>query len=739
MRQALLAGAVVALALVSASALGVEINAFPETTPLSPMSVVVSWTTDVPSDSLVEYGVGQLYNHSVHDPVFVTDHEVTVPLSETEVVYNFRVTSADGGLTEPDTGYDWYTNLPYLVTFQFPEEEEVVSGEVWLKGSPAQPRIEIMHAVFEVIPDATGVPVLVGEDFDGTDWTYGSEPMPFGDGWSTYWDTTGWPEGGYTARVTMNTGIGVYFGTRHIWLDHTPPTPEVVMPAFGQRCYGVVSVLANGAQGAQQVIFAEQQAPGIVNLATVAFKQSNYNWASHGKPSKGMCHPCTQASILWTNPAVRNYYTRNGSVSETRAKQMLVWNLASNKQTDAGGTSDTMAKEGSILVLSGLRENIPGFDWGYKEVQGPVDIKKLKKAVTEPAGKVMGVGVTLRGANGWGHTLAVSKVDDNEKKDKDGNPYYDVTFTNPATGQNETYPVSPNGTFSYGTVGTVTMGSGFQFTGTMPPSGGGDGASMSAAAGSGWQMIGIDTDPTDGWSMNWDTTGKPPGLYFLRAEATDSNGTTGFDITEVALPAQTTFAGAKSQPDGMPVDLTGNYAVTHVSQPNWWMEDTSRVFGIGVVGGCPSVVRDDVVIAVRGSMTTDGAERKIAAYDVTTSGGTFVIRPLGMPNRSLVGGDSGTGQAGISGHYGLNNVGTLIRTWGEVVEVDPAGGWFRIDDGSTYSNGIPVRPKVLLPAGASPPSPPLHVLVTGISSCEQEDADLKPLILIRTAGDMQEL
>ena len=739
MRATRLAGAAIALVLLRTCASGVEIAGFPETTPASPMTVVVSWDTDLPGDSLVEYGVEGVYPHVVYDPALVTEHSVTVPLFETEIVYDFRVSSADG-ITEPAIGYDWYLNQPDLVTFQYPENGQTVTGEVRLKGCAAQPRVEVLSAAFEVVSNDTGLTVFVGVDNDGTDLIYGTEPAPEGDGWSAYWDTGVCAEGGYTARVTMNTAIGVYFGSRQVWLDHTPPVPEITSPPFGGRCYGVVPVTASGAQGANQVLFFEQQAPVIVSLPTVSFIQGQYNWPPE-KPGKYMCHPCAQASILWTNPQVRNYYTNhpyNPNHSETVGRQLLVYNLADKKGTTAGGTSDDGAKSGSQLVLGNLKEKCPGFDWKYNEITGPIDMKKLKKAMTEPAGKVQGVGICIRGPNGWGHAMAVSKVDDNQKKDEKGNPYNEVTFTNPANGKSETYRVSPNGTLTYPASGpnqfTASMGSGFQMTGSPPPAG------ERASASDGWQPIGADLDPSDGWSVMWDTTAKPPGLYFLKAVATDPDGSAGEDMSEVALPAQSGFEAAKSQPDGMPADFTGLCSVTHADGSDWWIEDSDRAYGIGVIGGA-EVSRDAVVTSIEGSMVTVDGERKIAAYGVTLSRAVQAVTPLGMSNRAIVGGDrsydaaTGAGQRGVEGFFGLNNVGLLVRTWGliQTGALSSSGGFFFIDDGS----GVIL--KCAAPEGVVLPLEGDYVGVTGISSCELVEGALVRVLRVRDQADIMPL
>jgi hypothetical protein len=107
-----------------------------------------------------------------------------------------------------------------------------------------------------------------------------------------------------------------------------------------------------------------------------------------------------------------------------------------------------------------------------------------------------------------------------------------------------------------------------------------------------------------------------------------------------------------------------------------------------------------------------------------------------MTNRSVGGGGwfynpgSGVGQRGITGAYGLNNIGLLIRTWGGVV--DRGSNWFKIEDGS----GTQV--KCVVPTGATVPAMSAYVGVTGLSSCEASGPNLSRVVLIRSDADIRE-
>ncbi|MGB9619376.1 MAG: hypothetical protein ACPL7K_03065, partial [Armatimonadota bacterium] len=106
--------------------------------------------------------------------------------------------------------------------------------------------------------------------------------------------------------------------------------------------------------------------------------------------------------------------------------------------------------------------------------------------------------------------------------------------------------------------------------------------------------------------------------------------------------------------------------------------------------------------------TTDDGERFIDRARIALGPISEPVRPVGLTNRSIGGGDfgkpaDGTGQQGPTGGVGLNNVGLLIRTWGRIVEREPGllPSWFVIDDGSGANvkclvpEGVPVDPSLL--------------------------------------------
>jgi hypothetical protein len=59
-------------------------------------SATISWVTDQPADSLVEYGPTLSYGSSVADSILVTAHRVTLRNLTPKTIYHFRVRSANG-------------------------------------------------------------------------------------------------------------------------------------------------------------------------------------------------------------------------------------------------------------------------------------------------------------------------------------------------------------------------------------------------------------------------------------------------------------------------------------------------------------------------------------------------------------------------------------------------------------------------------------------------------------------
>ena len=197
----------------------------------------------------------------------------------------------------------------------------------------------------------------------------------------------------------------------------------------------------------------------------------------------------------------------------------------------------------------------------------------------------------------------------------------------------------------------------------------------------------------------------------------------------------------KRNPDGTRVALTDMVVTAIVTQPSnaVCVQDADRSSGIRVLpDALPPALRVGDVVTVHGDLSTTEGERVISGATITRTGSTTAPVPLGITNKSQGGSDwhydadTGAGQRGVTGGSGLNNVGLLVRTWGNVKEFDPSTtpAWFVIDDGS----GSDVRCEV--PSGVAVHRTWSHVAVTGISRLDRVEGDYMRRISVRGADDV---
>lgn len=208
----------------------------------------------------------------------------------------------------------------------------------------------------------------------------------------------------------------------------------------------------------------------------------------------------------------------------------------------------------------------------------------------------------------------------------------------------------------------------------------------------------------------------------------------GFDIGAYEYgpaPSFNTIVDVKRERDGERVAIS-DVVISGAFDGFFYIEQQDRVAGIRVVW--PEGVPMDHAVSVSGFLETrNGIERQIRADGVIV-GDSAVIEPLGMGNRSLIGGNfeyhagpPASGQMGKVG-TGPNNVGLLVRTWGRVTA--PTTSSFVLDDGSD------IYPTVVVPAEVTPPSEGDFVRVTGISSLQGTPEDLLAIILARSSSDL---
>ena len=218
-------------------------------------------------------------------------------------------------------------------------------------------------------------------------------------------------------------------------------------------------------------------------------------------------------------------------------------------------------------------------------------------------------------------------------------------------------------------------------------------------------------------NLSWTLHNLPSCKLYWSVQAIDTsyvgsawaNEDTGYVITNKT----------KQLADGSTTCIAG--VVTAVFSDCCYVESEDRSSGIKIESSDSVKVGDKVYVS--GSMSTDSdGERYISSATVTAIG-SGSMNPLCLINKNLGGGDfnltSTTGQCGVSGCFGLNNIGMLVKTTGKVLSVGE--GYFYIDDGSDVQDATFNGIRVTCESAISTPEKDQYVIVTGISSIMKAD------------------
>lgn len=210
----------------------------------------------------------------------------------------------------------------------------------------------------------------------------------------------------------------------------------------------------------------------------------------------------------------------------------------------------------------------------------------------------------------------------------------------------------------------------------------------------------------------------------------------------LTVMAPVTLQDAKGLPDGTAV-IVDDVAVTRRVSSGCYVQNRQRSAGL-LLADYTGFLAEGSVVTLTGTMGTIDGERCIRGTAQVT--GSTTVRPVGMAIRSLGGSDFAvdpdvptSGQRGVEGGAGLNNIGLLVKTWGRVTQIDPSKQYFYIEDGSmiwdgTETAGVPnegVRVSAH-PLGLQPGD---YVTLTGISSCFKTPNDR--LLRVIKAAEMQ--
>lgn len=230
-------------------------------------------------------------------------------------------------------------------------------------------------------------------------------------------------------------------------------------------------------------------------------------------------------------------------------------------------------------------------------------------------------------------------------------------------------------------------------------------------------------------------TADPDGVVV--ESRTDNNSTFVMASNYATIPAARTLA------DGTKVSLSDK-VVTASLGDSFYMEETNRSGGIKVIWATPPA--KDLAVTVTGQLSTQGVEKVIFADSVTT-GLPAEVKPIGIVQRN-VGGHLGNpvwlGFVDGPGMTSVYNLGLLMRSWGTVTYVDPAGAFAYVDDGSALNDGNTLGAsgaavlgvKIILPSGVSMPPVGNMVILTGVASSEMIGVVSNRLLRVRMQSDI---
>lgn len=209
------------------------------------------------------------------------------------------------------------------------------------------------------------------------------------------------------------------------------------------------------------------------------------------------------------------------------------------------------------------------------------------------------------------------------------------------------------------------------------------------------------------------------------------------------VPSPIPIYTAKGLPDGQMVDVQGamSAAFPNMVPPRLYIQEPGGRTGIQVrfLGQVPTTYASS---AFSGQMGTDWSnhERYIEIPGYWNTTGVAKTYVVAMNARELGGGSAGLQEAVHNG-TGVNNIGSLVRCVGRVIEKWPDNSLLYIADGSSLDDGSGIGALRVdlsaIPAGSRPnPAIGSWVSVTGISSMYKLNDAYHRLVRMRSSADL---
>lgn len=294
--------------------------------------------------------------------------------------------------------------------------------------------------------------------------------------------------------------------------------------------------------------------------------------------------------------------------------------------------------------------------------------------------------------------------------------------------------------------GATTTGSDRLHASWQPPAGGKQpiaeyqyaiGTTAKATDVVGWTSAGVSTS-IDHTGLNLED-GVP---YYISVRAKDSHGhwgAIGCSDGIRRVPVAPSLASAKGLAEGSYCAVEG-LVVSAVLPGRVYVQSEDRSCGIAVVGPSQAGVGDRVTVL--GALALSGKEAVIEGEIVSSASGE-APRPVALNNLSSGGGAQGVQPAVTDSAEsdqtarGLSTVGLLVKLWGNVTYLDPAGAYLYLDDGGRVSDGsghVGVRVDTV---GMLQPALGTLACVTGVMSAGDVNGRCARVLRPRSASDVQ--
>lgn len=199
---------------------------------------------------------------------------------------------------------------------------------------------------------------------------------------------------------------------------------------------------------------------------------------------------------------------------------------------------------------------------------------------------------------------------------------------------------------------------------------------------------------------------------------------------------------AKALPNGTRISIANKVVTAGTNQLGgmFYIEETNRLWAIKVVTG--STVNEGDLVTVTGTLATVDGERQITADSVVVNQqGVAVPQPLQKTVVPIGGGPLNEWTPGPIYGTGVHTGGILVKVFGFVRDRgsnffyldDYSGVWVPSGQGTAF---VPIRAKVVCPAGVTIPANGTLVSVVGCSSIEKVGEELRRMIRLRKQADL---